>query len=239
MSLFSDIVRKYPDSLEARIIQYLQPYRPQLQRVSSELRASANLPPQCLQGKNSLEQLSLYESQLGFNYRKKLPYFVCFSLACLSWWIDEEGEMGKVIRFLLEEEVDRFPDLGQELQVVLHSKAECLLFLQERYYHHNYQTIFSSIITLKWSWIDPHTGGNISRSYFDLAPRTRWVKKLKPKKKQRIRGYRDHGSLGDHSKRVRETEWKKDYLNREEEEQILDNRRTRESLFKLLLGWFQ
>lgn len=233
---FLEIVRKYPDSLEARIIQYLIPYRTRLQRVSSELRASASPPPEVASGNHF--DLENFETQLRFNYRKKLPYFVCFSLACLSWWIDEEEDLGKVIRFLLEEQVDRFPDFGHELQLVLSSKAECLLFLQERY-ESRYQDLFSSIFTLKWSWVDPHTGGNIVRTFFEIAPRTFWIKKKKPRKVQRKRGYRDHGSLGDHGNIVRREEWKKDYSNREEEELIEENRRTKRSLLELLRGWFQ
>lgn len=233
---FEHVVKTYPNSLEARIIKSLQPKRDKLQRVSSELRVSANLPPEAML--DNYSRLEDFECNLRFCYRKKLPYFVLFSLACLSWWIDEEQELGKVLRFLVEEQLDRFPHLGTELQLVLSSRADCLLFLQDKYEGHE-QDLFSSVFTLKWSWIDPHTGGNISRSFFEIAPKTFWTKKKKPRKVQRKRGYRDHGSLGDQGSIIRRQEWQKDYSNYLEEEKILEQRRERKSLVQLLLGWFR
>lgn len=167
---------------------------------------------------------------------KKLPYPVIFSLACQSWWYPDE--LRASVQFLiLEEERIRWNFCHEELDLVLHDKPTCILYLQEQVYTKGWNWFFGTILTDKWSCITRDGNSRI----FELKkvlPRYFYQIKKKPQPQQRKRGYRDHGSLGDYNKKVRLEEQRIDYSSRQSEEEYQTKKKKSLDLISFLRGWF-
>lgn len=121
---------------------------------------------------------------LSFFYLKDLTLTDFVRLAIVSWYIPET--VGIVLRLDLEQKLQHFSLEDRTiLEIVLSSKAEMLLFLQQTRLWHS-RDFFGNILG---------TTVNLAR-FFRLSPLRRKVKRP-----QRKRGYDDKGS------RVSEDRW--------------------------------
>lgn len=213
-----------------------------LNKVSSELQVSAN-PTFYYKGRGSkkknlnliLDKTEKGEYVLKFGI-KKLPYIVIFALACQSWWYPDE--LRSSVQFLiLEEERIRWNLCHEELDLVLHDKPTCILYLQEQVYTKGWNWLFGTILTCKWSCIT-HTGESKIFKLEKVLPRFYYQIKKKPQPQQRKRGYRDHGSLGDYNKSIRLEEQRIDYSSRLSEEDYQAKKKKSLDLISFLRGWF-
>jgi hypothetical protein len=79
----------------------------------------------------------------------------------------------------------------------------------------------------------------VNYSIWEILPKYFILQKPKPRRIQRHRGYRDHGTLTDESVSVRRTEFKKDFQLKQEEERIERMKKNFSDSIKLLFGWIQ
>jgi hypothetical protein len=127
-----------------------------------------------------LSRISPIEKQ-GFQncylfYRKDNRFYV--NLAVLSWYIPQE--VGYLLRLQISEEIQNTE--SEWLEILLASKAQCLIFLQETTLWHT-RDFFGNILSLE------ETKKTLE------AIRPRFESKQKVKKPEFRRGYRDKGSL--------------------------------------------
>jgi hypothetical protein len=127
-----------------------------------------------------LSRISPIEKQ-GFQncyrfYRKDNRFYV--NLSILSWYIPQE--IGCLLRLQISEEIQNTE--SEWLEILLTSKAQCLIFLQETTLWHT-RDFFGNILNLEET-----------RKTLE-AIRPRFESKQKVKKPEFRRGYRDKGSL--------------------------------------------
>lgn len=228
-------------SLEEKTINWFSKRQALINKASSELRASAN-PPIQWSGKRqkrknlNLQEVKLQQGEYVLKFgRKKLPYHVIFALACQSWFYPEEIRTS--IQFLILEERKRWNFTNEELDLVLTHKAQCILYLQEQVHMKGWSWYFGAILTNKWTHINKN-GQQVTYKLEEILPRYFYQQKKKPIPNQRIRGYRDHGSLGSLDKRVRQEEYRKDWSSKSSEEEYQTRKKQSRGFLSFLKGWF-
>lgn len=137
-------------------------------------------------------------------------------LAVLSWYIEEET--GWLLRLALEEKIGNNLDLDW-IGLLLNSKAECLIYLQETNRWHT-RDFFGNVLT----------DNRIKR--LTKAVKPIFETQRRPKRVQRKRGYKDKGSL-------RKIHERHDFSEHTFEQNEIEQRRLSSSqTIQLARGWF-
>jgi len=195
-------------------------------RLSSELHVSAN-PTIDWSSKDALERYANIECFL--QWRTPKPTFqMIMRLVLMSWWMSDD--LRSAIQFLVWEEKSKWGLDRMELEIVLLSKTHCILFYQNKI--KSWSEFFGNYLNIKKNSIVTKEGQVQTFSILDYFPVFTWVDKSKPIEPQRIRGYRDKGSLGNPFTRQELQDWHNSY----QYQQLVDEINLRIKTYKDTLG---
>lgn len=182
-------------------------------------------------------ELENYEIRLLWNrkFAKKLSKKVLLKLWEVSYFLDDERLRGKVVDFLSQNEKKYHLQNDLAYKAEFASKTYFILFLQEKLIEQ--PSYLFNVIGNKYTLKDNKSHLDVFEILSALNLRYSYRPKQKPKRTQRHKGYRDHGSLSDETSRVLREEWKNDYQNYELEEEKEKLRKEEEDLLDFIKGF--
>lgn len=157
--------------------------------VEKSIKQMVHLEPEDLRNR-VVDNSNFHSDNLTFFYLKDLTKMDAIRLSIYSWYAPEE--VGFVLRMDLSTKINTFDyDTRIILNLILKSKAEMLIFLQETNIWHS-RELFGNILSKKVS-LD---------TFFKVSPLRRKINRP-----QRKRGYHDHGSRVPEHKRKPKFDW--------------------------------
>ena len=189
--------------------------------------------------REEFDVLATHNYDIGVRYNtkfaKKLSKKIVYHLWELSYFFENENIRGMLLSFIEDNRKKFHIDDDLVISTEFESKEYFLLAISDKLWKHPHY--FDNLTGNKYTLKDNKTHLTLFEILKALNLHYGISKIARPKKLQRHKGYRDHGSLSDETSRVTRNEWQSDQQNYALIEKELERKKIEEDTKEFIKGF--